>query len=233
MIQDLVSVVNDANLTDVKVLKSAVMNGILSKYSKDVARLDELKYLHLGDICEIKKGKTPIKSSLRGSFPMITTAEDFTNTDHFDFEGSAVVIPLVSSTGHGHASIKRLHHAKGFFAVGSILAAVFPKDESKNSSKFLYEYLMTYKEELLVSKMTGTANVTLTVNSISNVLIPDVPIEVQELISDACERVDELAVFMNLVGLNAVQYLQSCIEEINIAEKGQRLARVRELMEFF
>jgi len=233
MIQDLVSVVNDANLTDVKVLKSAVMNGILSKYSKDVARLDELKYLHLGDICEIKKGKTPIKSSLRGSFPMITTAEDFTNTDHFDFEGSAVVIPLVSSTGHGHASIKRLHHAKGFFAVGSILAAVFPKDESKNSSKFLYEYLMTYKEELLVSKMTGTANVTLTVNSISNVLIPDVPIEVQELISDACERVDELAVFMNLVGLNAVQYLQSCIEEINIAEKGARLARVRELMEFF
>ena len=51
MIQDLVSVVNDANLTDVKVLKSAVMNGILSKYSKDVARLDELKYLHLGYIC--------------------------------------------------------------------------------------------------------------------------------------------------------------------------------------
>lgn len=233
MISDLVSVFDDANLTDVKVLKSAVMNGILSKYLKDAAQLNELKHVSLGEICEIKKGKTPIKSSVRGDFQMITTAEDFTNTDHFDFEGSAVVIPLVSSTGHGHASIKRLHHARGLFAVGTILAVVFPKDESKHSSKFLFEYLMTYKEELLVSKMTGTANVTLTVNSIAGVLVPDVPIEVQELISDACEKVDELSMSMELVGLNAVQYLQSCIEEINIAEKGARLPRVRELLEFF
>jgi restriction endonuclease S subunit len=144
-----------------------------------------------------------------------------------------VIIPLVSSTGHGHASIKRLHHARGAFAVGTILAVVFPKDEAKNSSKFLYEYLMTYKEELLVSKMTGTANITLTVNSISNVLVPDVPIEVQELISNACERVDELVLSMTSVGLSAVEYLQSCIEEINIAEKGARLSRVRDLLEFF
>ena len=42
MIRDLVSVFDDANLTDVKVLKSAVMNGILSKYLKDAGQLNEL-----------------------------------------------------------------------------------------------------------------------------------------------------------------------------------------------
>ncbi len=150
--------------------------------------------LSLGSVTFIEKGKTGIKSAEPGEYPLVVTAAERQTCKSYDFETKAAIVPLVSSTGHGHASIQRLHYQSGKFALGTILAAIAPFDEGLFSSRFIYEYLNTFKEELLVSKMTGTANVTLSVSKISEVPIPMVSPRTQKWICDFCETCDQIEI---------------------------------------
>lgn len=155
---------------------------------------DPTKFVPLGEIAHIEKGKTGIKQAVPGIYPLVVTAATRESCDHFDFEGAAAIIPLVSSTGHGNASINRLHYQEGHFALGTILAAVFPHDTDSTSARFLFEYLSAYKDELLVSRMTGTANVTLSIGRIAEVPVPllssNAQAKVDELMT-LCDRLEE------------------------------------------
>lgn len=72
----------------------------------------------LGNLAILKKGITGIQSAKAGPFPLVVTAEDRSSCDHFDFKGAAAIIPMVSSTGHGNASLKRLHYQEGKWLFG-------------------------------------------------------------------------------------------------------------------
>lgn len=127
-----------------------------------------IKY-KLCDICTIEKGKTGIKNSIPGEYPLVVTAEERLTNNSYQFDCNAVCIPLVSSTGHGHASIKRIHYQSGKFALGSILCAVIPIDEKKVLAEYLYVYLSVYKDTLIVPLMKGAANVSLNMKDLKNV----------------------------------------------------------------
>lgn len=137
-------------------------------------------FMRLQDVATIEKGKTGIKGARDGEFPLVVTGEDRLTSDHYDFDGCGAIIPLVSSSGHGHASIKRLHYQEGRFALGSILCAASSIDEQLISTRFLYEYLTAFKDELLVRRMLGTANVSLSLNKVGEVPVP--------IISSAAQR---------------------------------------------
>ena len=139
----------------------------------------------LGNIASIEKGLSQIQSTTPGKYPLVVTAETRSSSDTFDFEGAAAIIPLVSSTGHGDASLKRLHYQEGRYAVGNILAVVKPICADLLRARFIYEYLSAFKEELLVSRMVGTANVSLTVNKLKEVPVPLVS-------GPVLSRIDEL-----------------------------------------
>src|SRR5215212_10146836 len=94
----------------------------------------------LGEICTIEKGKIGIQATIPGAYPLVTTAAESGSHNEYHFEGEAVCIPLVSATGHGHASIKRIHFQKGKFCVGNILCTCIPKDYNRTSAKFLHLY---------------------------------------------------------------------------------------------
>ncbi len=171
-------------------LRQLLVSELLGEVKKDREfNGKELEFIELSVIADIDKGKTPIKSSKRGQFPLITTAELNSTTDHFDFDSESVLIPLVSSTGHGHASIKRLHYASGKFAVGTILACVTPKKTEGYDARFIYEYLTAFKEELIVSKMTGTANVTLTLADIKKIMIPKISKDEQKQLIEGSAQI--------------------------------------------
>ena len=89
----------------------------------NLGRFEQKEY-RIGEICTIEKGKSPIKKTAPGAYPLVVTAEERATSAEYPFDGEAVCIPLVSSTGHGHASLKRIHYQKGEFAVGNIL--LFP-----------------------------------------------------------------------------------------------------------
>ena len=126
----------------------------------------------LGDLCTIEKGKTGIQKAVPGEFPLVVTAEERKSHNEYQFDDEAVIIPLVSGTGHGHASIKRLHFQSGKFALGSILCAVIPKDKSILSAEYLYRFLNLNKDRELVDRMKGMANVSLPIKEIAKIEIP-------------------------------------------------------------
>ncbi len=140
-----------------------------------------MKY-RLGDICTITKGATGIMKAAPGEFVMVTTGEDNKRHNEFQFDAAAVIIPLVSSTGHGHASMKRVKYQEGQFALGNILCAVIPKDESFVLAKYLQIYLHWNREELLVSQMKGMANVSLSFGKIADVEVIVPSFETQQYI---------------------------------------------------
>src|SRR5690606_8377852 len=129
-----------------------------------------MKY-RLGDICTITKGATGIMKAIPGPYTMIALGETDKTHIEYQFDTKAVIIPLVSSTGHGHASMKRVKYYEGKFALGNILCAVIPNDESFVLAKYLHIYLHWNREELLVSQMKGMANVSLPMNRIADVMV--------------------------------------------------------------
>jgi len=95
----------------------------------------------LSDICTITKGNLGIMKAIPGDYSMITLGENNSTHNDYQFDAKAVIIPLVSSTGHGHASMKRVKYYDGKFALGSILCAVIPKDDTFVNAKYLHIYL--------------------------------------------------------------------------------------------
>ncbi|MFR1077079.1 MAG: restriction endonuclease subunit S, partial [Romboutsia timonensis] len=103
-------------------------------------------------------------------------------------DDEAVCIPLVSSTGHGHASIKRLHYVSGKFSVATIMAVLRVKDKSKLNTKYLYYMLQNFKDEMLVPLMSGAANVSLNIPKIQSIKIPVPSIDEQNQIIEKLEK---------------------------------------------
>lgn len=67
----------------------------------------------LGELCDIRDGLSPNMATPPGEFVLVVPAEERKTADHWTFQGNAICIPLVSSSGHGKADIKRLHYQEG------------------------------------------------------------------------------------------------------------------------
>lgn len=134
--------------------------------------MGEWKRAKIGDVCTIEKGVTGIVKALPGNYPLVTTGAVRKTSIDYQFDTKAVCIPLVSSTGHGKKTLNYVHYQEGKFALGSILSAVVPCDETILDARFLHVYLQKNKDRVLVPLMKGAANVSLSVTAISNIEVP-------------------------------------------------------------
>ena len=166
-----------------------------------MSRLDELitelcpdgvKYKKIGECCSLVKGNTPIQKATPGEYPLVVTTSERKTCSTFQFDQPSVCIPLVSSRGHGVASLNEIYYQDGKFAVGNILCCVTPIDQKQLSARFLYVFLNYAKDWLLVPKMQGGANVSLSVDSISRTRIPVPPLPVQQEIVRILDHFTEL-----------------------------------------
>lgn len=130
-----------------------------------------MQFLKLKDLCDFEKGTTGLAKAEPGDYPLVTTGAERKSCNTYQFDEKAVCIPLVSSTGHGHASLKNVHYQEGKFALGSILVALTSKDDNKLDIQFLHLYLSQLKDQVLVPLMSGAANVALSVKKIQNIEI--------------------------------------------------------------
>ncbi|MBP9991033.1 MAG: restriction endonuclease subunit S [Bacteroidales bacterium] len=152
-----------------------------------------MKY-RLGDICSITKGDTGIMKAIPGPYTMVTLGDTNKTHNEYQFDADAVIIPLVSSTGHGHASMRQVKYQEGKFALGNILCAVIPNDDNFVLAKYLQIYLHLYRNELLVSQMKGMANVSLPMNRIADVQVEIPDIEKQRKIVEIEKKVTQNSV---------------------------------------
>ena len=147
-----------------------------------------IKTKSIGESCEIKKGLSPNEKTLPGEFKLVVPAPSFKSSDHMDYEGSAVCIPTVSSSGHGKADIKRVHYVSGKFALADTMIGLFSLDENKLDSKFLHIIISSRIDELLVPLMKGATNVTLDITKINDLKIPYPEIHIQKKIISEVEK---------------------------------------------
>jgi len=149
-----------------------------------------VQIVKLKKLCDFEKGATGLAKAEPGDYPLVTTGAERKSCTTYQFDAKAVCIPLVSSTGHGHASLKNVHYQEGKFALGSILVALTSKDSSRLDIQFLHLYLSQLKDQVLVPLMSGAANVALSVKKIQNIEIPLPSIERQ------CEIVERFKSIM-------------------------------------
>ena len=127
---------------------------------------------YLGDLFDITKGNSGAAQAEHGPYQFITSSEEPKLHSSYSFEGEAICIPLVSSTGHGHASMKTLHYVNGKFEAATITAVLFPKPNVIVHVPFVYSYLLAHKDELFVPLMRGAANVSLNLDRLARLRIP-------------------------------------------------------------
>jgi type I restriction enzyme S subunit len=151
---------------------------------------------------------------------LVVTGEERKSNNEYQFDCEAVIVPLVSGTGHGHASIKRIHFQKGKFALGSILCAITPKDKTQLNAEYLYRFLNLNKENELVARMKGMANVTLPIKEIAQIEIPLPPLKEQIVFIERYKNLEcesnllsnELAHQLSLVKKLRQQILQDAVQ---------------------
>src|SRR6056297_2805093 len=134
--------------------------------------MSKWQQVKIGELCRIEKGKTGIQKAIPGNYPLVVTSKERKSHNDYQFDTSAVCIPLVSSTGHGKKSLKNIHYQEGKFALGTILCAVIPNDFQILNPRFLHLFLHHNKAQVLVPLMRGAANVSLSIKDIKNVEIP-------------------------------------------------------------
>ena len=135
---------------------------------------ENMEVVRLGDFFDVARGNVPAAEAGPGRYLFATTSADFKRSSKFGWDSEAIVIPTVSSTGHGHASIKSIHYLNGKFSAATITAVLTPK-KSKGKDLFVpyfYYYLLAHKDQVLVPQMRGAANVSLSLERIENLKIP-------------------------------------------------------------
>ena len=60
----------------------------------------DAEYLTVGNLDFVEKGKTGIKAYKPRPYPLVVKAENRLSNNYYDFNTKAVIVPLVSSTGH-------------------------------------------------------------------------------------------------------------------------------------
>jgi type I restriction enzyme S subunit len=122
---------------------------------------------------------------------LVATGADRRSCTTWQFDTDAVCIPLVSSTGHGKKSLNYVHYQSGKFALGTILAAVIPKNPSVLRTRFLHLYLSHFRDTVLVPLMKGAANVSLSMKEIASVEIPVPPLDEQQNLINLIFRIED------------------------------------------
>lgn len=135
------------------------------------------------------------------------TAVERKSSDSYQFEKAAVCIPLVSSRGHGVASINQLFYEEGKFALGNILCAAIPRNENQLLTKYLYYYLNFKKDVAIVPLMKGGANVSVTVSDLNKVKVEYPEINRQKYIIDCLDSLSQMCdVLEEEIALRQSQY---------------------------
>lgn len=210
----------------------------MSRIAELIAKLcpNGIEYVKLGDVCTITKGKTPIQKAIPGEYPLVVTTSERKSCNTYQFDKSAVCIPLVSSRGHGVASLNHVYFQSGKFALGNILCAVIPNDENVLSANFLFHYLEYKKDTLLVPLMKGGANVSLHIYDIQRVKIPLPPLDVQLETIEILDKFVELSEMLTKelsIRKKQYEYYRDFLLDFDVHEGGTNECEWRTIKEIF
>lgn len=149
-----------------------------TRYRPAVTNADR-RMVRIADVCNMTRGAFSSTKTPPGPYPLIVTASEQKTSAEYQFDQAAVCVPLISSTGHGKASLNRIHFGSGRFALADLLVALQAADATQLDTRFLYYVLDTRKSEM-ASLMRGAANVSMKPEDLAQFEIPLPPLEMQK-----------------------------------------------------
>ena len=174
-----------SNLDNDLILKHKELN-VIKEILKSGAKYPTVS---IKETCTYEKGKFPTQATPEGVFPFVVTAKERKSAPEFQIDAKAVCIPTISSTGHGSATLNKIHYQEGKFALANLLFAAIPKNpDTELYPKFLYYILDARREELFCPLMKGTANVNMRMEDAVNVRFPLPDIDIQKNIVAQIEK---------------------------------------------
>lgn len=187
-----------------------------------VLHREDVPLKRLGDLVDIHNGQSPNMKTKPGKYVLVVPAENRKTSDHWDIEGKAVCIPLVSSSGHGKADIKRIHYQEGKFALASTMCALIPKDDKYIYPQYLYIFLSATCNDILVPLMCGATNVTLNSDQLPDVVIPVPSLSIQgeiiesHLINTRVTKMESIAINLRSTSTNGevIDWANNLIEDV-------------------
>jgi type I restriction-modification system DNA methylase subunit len=155
----------------------------------------------LSELFDITRGSVGASNAVGGDYICVSTSEEMRRHTEWHYDGEAICVPIVSSTGHGHASIKRIQYINGKFSAATITAVLLKKQNVEIFVPYVYYYLSVHKDELLVPLMRGSANVSLNEDRLGKLRIP-VPTSIEEqkkIVSGLVNTKDEIEKLKNTI----------------------------------
>ena len=146
----------------------------------------------ISELCQMIKGTAPIMKTKPGLYPLITMGEEHKTADYYQLDNEAVCVPMISSFGHGKPGLKRVHYVQGKYALSNLLMALVVKDHARISTRFLWLYLNTFKDQLIVPLQTGAANMSLRPEKLGGVPVHYPTLVEQERIVNLIDDVEAL-----------------------------------------
>jgi len=169
------------------------------------------QWRRLGDLCRITKGTSSSTKTVPGPYPLVVRGEESLTSDHFQFEGEAVCVPILS-LAHGHGQIKRVHYVSGKFAVANLLVSLQPLEPTVLNCKYLYLAIDMVKDQI-AQLMQGSVYVTLKVADLEDFEIPVPPMEIQNGIAAHFENLQTMIARHNEVVFNIQRELQEKLDK--------------------
>ena len=137
------------------------------------------RMVKVGDVCIMTKGTFSSTKTPPGHYPLILTAAEPKTSAEYQFDQPAVCVPLISSTGHGKATLHRIHFGSGRFALANLLVALQPAKDDDLDVRFLY-YVLDAKRNKIAGLMRGAANVGMKPEDLAQFQIPLPPLDIQK-----------------------------------------------------
>jgi type I restriction enzyme M protein len=158
---------------------------INNKYEHHVSIENKiLKKCKLSDLFHIEQGDKQSSKIKSGKYKFVSTAEEMKTSDSYRFEGEAILVPCVSMTGHGKATISNIYYINDKFDAANMLMVLRPKNKKVNT-KFYYFFFKQEKNTFFTKLMNGTSNVTYNpIDDASNILIPFIDEKYQKDLAD-------------------------------------------------
>jgi len=146
---------------------------INQKYQHHVSIENKIiKKCKLSDLFIIEQGDKQSTKVKAGKYKFVSTAVEMKTSDSFKYDGEAILIPCVSMTGHGKATISNIYYINDKFDAANMLMVLRPKNE-KICAKFYYFLFKQEKNTFFTRLMNGTSNVTYNpIDDASDILVP-------------------------------------------------------------
>lgn len=146
---------------------------------RPVATNANQRVVRIADVCNVTRGAFSSTKTPPGPYPLIVTASEPKSAAEYQFDQPAVCVPLISSTGHGRATLNRIHFGSGRFALADLLVALQPNDDTELDVRFLYYALDARKPEIALL-MRGAANVSMKPEDLAQFEISLPPLDEQK-----------------------------------------------------